>query len=160
MSGSALVVVDLQRWIVDSPWAPISGTSVVAACERLQSDFARSHVVLVRHLRSGEIDAVENRLVPEQHERHVVIKNELDAFAGTELDDHLRGLGVARVVIAGLATTHGVRATAESAVALGYDVAVVSDATAAVTVDEHEDALQLLAARGARVTTVDELLLG
>jgi nicotinamidase-related amidase len=162
---SALVLVDLQRWIVDMPWAPASGQDVVETCVRLRDGFSQSDpraVVLVRYLRAdgqdGGATAPANRLVPEFAPRpveHLVTKNGLDAFEGTELHEHLRELGVTRLVLAGLSTAHGVAATAATAVALGYQVVVMSDATASVSAAEHASALDRLAGLGVRIDSVE-----
>ena len=50
----------------------------------------------------------------------------------TELDATLRGRGVRRVVICGLATDYCVKATALDAIRLGYQTTVLADAIAAV----------------------------
>jgi nicotinamidase-related amidase len=87
-----------------------------------------------------------------------VTKNGLDAFDGTDLGEHLRGLGVTRLVLAGLSTAHGVASTAATAVALGYEVVVASDATASVSVAEHTAALDQLAGLGVRISPVEDAL--
>lgn len=155
---TALVLVDLQHWIVDMPWAPTTGTDVVEACARLRESFAAADpqsVVLVRYLRAdgrdGGAAAPANHIVPALAPRpaeHLLTKNGLDAFEGTDLHEHLRGLGITRLVIAGLSTAHGVAATATRAVALGYQVVVASDATASVSLAEHTSALHRLGELG------------
>jgi nicotinamidase/pyrazinamidase len=50
----------------------------------------------------------------------------------TELDGRLRGRGVSRVVVCGLATDYCVNATALDAIALGYETFFLEDAVAAV----------------------------
>jgi len=50
----------------------------------------------------------------------------------TELDGLLRGLGVERVVVCGLATDYCVNATALDAIELGYETFFLEDAVAAV----------------------------
>lgn len=50
----------------------------------------------------------------------------------TELETLLRERGIGRVVVAGLATDHCVRATALDAVAAGFQTSVLTDAIAAV----------------------------
>ncbi|MEU3840455.1 cysteine hydrolase [Streptomyces sp. NPDC028635] len=164
---TALVLIDLQRWIVDMPWQPISGDAVADACGRLRehaADTGSSTVVLVRYVRAdgadGGVGAAPNQLVPACAPRagdHVVTKNGLDAFEGTDLDGILRREGVTEVVVAGLSTAHGVAATAATAVRLGYDVVVVSDATASVSEAQHREALDRLAASGARTTLLADL---
>ncbi|MGI8648291.1 MAG: hypothetical protein DLM55_04485 [Acidimicrobiales bacterium] len=80
---TALVLVDLQHWIVAMPWAPIGGIGVVEACIRLRDGFAEAEapVVLVRYLRANSSDgggaAESNRLVPALEPRpgeHLVTK--------------------------------------------------------------------------------------
>ncbi|MFJ5925410.1 cysteine hydrolase family protein [Kitasatospora sp. NPDC092948] len=160
MSGArtALVLIDLQHWIVGMPWAPTGGSAVVAACAALRESFAAADpesVVLVRYLRAdgrdGGAGAPANQLVPALAPRpgeHLVTKHGLDAFEGTDLHARLQGLGVTRVVVAGLSTAHGVAATAARAVALGYETVVAEDATASQSAAEHRHALARLAGLG------------
>jgi nicotinamidase/pyrazinamidase len=56
-------------------------------------------------------------------------------FAGTDLANRLRRLGVRRVVVTGLATDYCVRATAVEAIEHGFEAAVVTDAIRAVDVE-------------------------
>jgi nicotinamidase-related amidase len=164
----ALVLIDLQRWIVDMPWAPIGGGAVVDACVRLREGFdasGRHPVVLVRHLRAdgadGGADAAANLLVPELRtgpQDRVFSKDALDAFEGTGLDGYLRELGVTGLVLAGLAAAHGVAATATTAVALGYDVVVAHDATAGVSEGDYKAALDRLAGLGVRIEPAARLI--
>lgn len=159
---TALVRVDLQRWIVDTEWEPAGGEEVVAACGRLREHFTT--VVLVRYVRAdgadGGISADANRLVPGAGPRagdHVVTKHGLDAFEGTELAGVLRRERITEVVVAGLSTAHGVAATATTALRLGHGVVVVEDATASPDTARHREALDRLTALGARTARVAEL---
>ncbi|MFI9823041.1 cysteine hydrolase family protein [Streptomyces sp. NPDC052013] len=165
---TALVLIDLQRWIVDMPWQPVDGTTVVAACGRLREHFtadAASTVVLVRHVSAdgadGGVSAPRNQLVPECAPRdgdHLVTKTALDAFEDTGLHEMLRGEDVTDLVVAGLSTAHGVAATAATALRLGYGVTVADDATASVDEAQHRTALQQLTALGARTARVADLV--
>lgn len=164
---TALVLVDLQHWIVEMALAPISGRAVADAAARLRDGFAAAGapVVLVRYLRSdggdGGAAAAPNQFVPQvaaRADEHTVTKSGLDAFEGTDLDRHLRTLGVDTVVLAGISTAHGVGATAATAVRSGYVVAVVADATASVSDQEHTYALDRVAAAGAKVCAVADLV--
>lgn len=165
---TALVLVDLQRWIVDMPWQPIAGDAVTDACGRLREHFANSgssSVVLVRYVREDGADggtgAPGNQLVSGFEPRtgeHLVTKHGLDAFEGTGLHKLLRGAGVTDVVVAGLSTAHGVASTAATALRLGYGVIVVSDATASVDEAQHRQALDRLTALGAGTAVVADLV--
>lgn len=167
MTGArtALVLVDLQTWIVEMPWEPRIGADVIAACSRLRAAFdeAGAPVVHVRYHAAGDngADAPENRIVEPLRPRDgevLITKNGLDAFEATDLDTHLSRLEVGQLVFAGLSTAHGVAATAETAVALGYGVAVASGATASVSAREHTNTLHRLATLGARIHEGEEAL--
>ncbi|MFZ5493003.1 MAG: isochorismatase family protein [Pseudomonadota bacterium] len=75
------------------------------------------------------------------------------AGRATELDALLRGRGVTRVVVVGLATDYCVRETALDALRLGYRVVVLRDAVRAVDLSpgDGERALAELAAAGAEL---------
>ncbi|HEX5148807.1 MAG TPA: isochorismatase family protein [Candidatus Limnocylindrales bacterium] len=68
----------------------------------------------------------------------------------TELESHLRTAGVEMVAVVGLATDYCVRATALDALRLGFDTAVLTDAVAAVDLQEGDGdrALEELRAAG------------
>ncbi len=76
-------------------------------------------------------------------------------FAGTSLERDLNENGVKRVFVAGLATDYCVKATALDAKAAGFDVVVLSDASAAVNVNPGDEkrALEELPEAGVVVTT-------
>ena len=71
----------------------------------------------------------------------------------TELDGILRGGGVRRVVVAGLATDYCVKATALDATRLGYETFLLTDAIAAVDLARGDGARALdeMAAAGVRM---------
>ncbi|HET6498384.1 MAG TPA: bifunctional nicotinamidase/pyrazinamidase [Coriobacteriia bacterium] len=103
--------------------------------------------------------------------RHVVRKGSdpgVDSYSGFFDNDHrsatgleslLRGLGVARVVLLGLATDYCVKYTALDGAALGFEVVVVSDGCRAVDLarGDGERALAEMAASGARIVTSGEV---
>ncbi|WP_371476869.1 cysteine hydrolase family protein [Kitasatospora sp. NBC_00315] len=169
---TALVVVDLQQWITAMPWEPRDGAAVIAASARLRAALTgadapqpRALYVAVRHLRAdggdGGSHAPANALHPQAApgpDDLLVTKNELDAFEGTALRESLDRLGVTDLVLAGLSTAHGVAATARTAVAAGYRVTVVSDATASTSHTEHDRTLAALDTLGVRIRTVESVL--
>jgi nicotinamidase/pyrazinamidase len=81
-------------------------------------------------------------------------------FAATELESDLRRRGVQRVFVAGLATDYCVKATALDAKRLGFEVYVITDASAAVNVrpDDERRALDELKAAGVGLILSRELL--
>jgi len=77
----------------------------------------------------------------------------------TELHALLRGQGIERVVVVGLATDYCVKATAIDAVRLGYDTDLLTDAIAAVDIAPGDGtrALDEMAAAGVRLTDHDAM---
>jgi NAD+ synthetase len=70
-------------------------------------------------------------------------------FDGTDLAEYLRGRGVERVVVAGVATDYCVRATALDAIAAGFTTTVLTDAVAAVDLSQGDGARALADVRAA-----------
>jgi ureidoacrylate peracid hydrolase len=88
----------------------------------------------------------------------VFSKNRYDAFAGTGLDAHLRGLKRDTLVIAGLTTECCVESTARDAFERDYHVFIARDAVAAYTPDLHEAALKALELNCAILVGSDEIM--
>jgi len=74
-------------------------------------------------------------------------------FQGTDLAAQLRGLGVRRVVVGGLATDYCVRATVLDALAAGFGAVVLSDAVRAVELrpGDASQAVADMSAQGAQI---------
>ena len=88
---------------------------------------------------------------------YTIIKPRWSAFFQTELDLILRRLGVRTVILAGTATPNCVRTTAYDALALDYNVVLLSDGTASRTEDIQRANMEDMAAVGAHVMSVAEL---
>ena len=75
-------------------------------------------------------------------------------FQGTNLAEQLRARGVTDVAVAGLATDYCVKATALDALAAGFGVTVLANASRAVEVQpgDGQRALEELAVKGVRVS--------
>jgi nicotinamidase-related amidase len=67
-----------------------------------------------------------------------------DAFYETGLDQHLRSLGVDRVVMTGLHTNMCVRHSSATGFFNGYEIVVPQDCVDAFSADEHERGLDYL----------------
>ena len=169
---AALVVVDLQAGTAAGGFAdPIGG--VVANAARLADAFRERElpIALVRAtgLPSGRTTHGGGaRELPEQWSAPldalpagpgdlVVTKTGWSAFAGTTLDAQLRELGVATVVVVGVATTFGIESTVRSAYDLGYDVVVVTDAITDMSRELHDDAITRRLPIMARLATTNDL---
>ncbi len=153
---TALLVVDLQKGIVGLPTAhPIA--DVVSHATKLTDAFRRHDlpVVLInvdggapgraeQSRRVSEFPAGWTDLIPElnrQPSDHLVTKRTWGAFTNTDLERHLRQLGVTQVVIAGVATSVGVESTARYANELGFNVTLAVDAMTDMNAEAHHNSL-------------------
>jgi ureidoacrylate peracid hydrolase len=93
--------------------------------------------------RAGEPGADFYGPTPEPGER-VIDKTRYSGFYGTDLDSHLKALGVDTVVACGLTTECCVDSTVRDAFHLDYHVFVAEDACAAYEADIHQGALKIL----------------
>jgi nicotinamidase-related amidase len=137
----ALLIIDVQQGLAlpglgerNNPQAEANMQSLLAAWRARQQP-----VVHIRHC-STEADsplrpelpgnAFKNEVQPLAGE--VVFEKSVNsAFVGTGLERHLRQAGIRQLVIVGLTTDHCVSASTRSASDLGFDVTLISDATAA-----------------------------
>jgi len=179
----ALAIIDMQKDFVlpDSPCC-ISGThSIVPNVERVLAYFRKKNLPvfhIVREYRedgsdiekfrfkefvNGKKCAVPNtvgceiikELKPVDGEYRIV-KNRFSGFMNTELDLILRRLGITDLVVTGTQYPNCVRATVFDAIALGYDVTVITDATSAATKEIEDANIVDLKNVGVRCISTDE----
>jgi nicotinamidase-related amidase len=149
---TALILIDLQKGIVSFPLVH-PAVEVVKKASALADAF-RSHglpVVLVnvagrapgrteQARGGGDFPAGWTDLVPELNQQptdHSVTKHTPGAFTKTGLEEHLRGLGVTQVVLAGISTSNGVESTARQAYECAFHVTLAIDAMTDQTMDSH-----------------------
>jgi nicotinamidase-related amidase len=170
---SALVVIDLQKGIVDAPVIH-STDEILARSSNLAGAFRRRGlpVVLVNVAGGAPGRTEANRsgftpppgwtdLVDEldvQPEDHLVTKHRRSAFAGTSLHDHLQQLGVTQVVLSGISTTSGVESTARAAYDHGYNVVLVIDAMTDLDPDAHRNSVERIFPKLGETATTGEIL--
>lgn len=82
-------------------------------------------------------------LVPLRDEL-VLTKSTASFFVDTPLEIRLRARGIATLVLAGVATEHGIEFTARHAGALGFYVVVAADACGTFDLQAHENSLRYL----------------
>ncbi len=170
---TALIVIDLQKGIVTFPTVhPID--AVIGNAVALADAF-RSHglpVVLVnvdggapgraeQARRLGDMPADWADLIPElnrQPEDHVVTKRTWGAFTKTDLEAHLKSLGVTQVVIAGVATSAGAESTARQAHELGFNVTLAIDAMTDMNMDAHINSITRIFPRLGETGTTEEIV--
>lgn len=171
---SALIVIDLQKGIVEVPAVhPVA--EIIGRAARLARAFrARGLPVVLVNVTGGAPGRTDFRrpgftypdgwtdLVPDlgRHpDDHLVSKQRLGAFIGTDLDGYLRQRGVTQVFLAGVATSLGVESTARSAFDLGYNVVLVSDAMTDRSVEAHQACVERIFPRLGEIETADNVLL-
>ena len=86
----------------------------------------------------------------------IVTKRRVSAFAGSDLDVLLRGLGAGTLVLAGIATSGVVLSTLRQAADLDYRLAVLADACADRDDEVHRVLVDKVFPRQALVTSTDE----
>jgi nicotinamidase-related amidase len=171
----ALVVIDLQKGIVDSLEAD-TVDAVVQRAATLASGFRRHGrpVVLVNvtgrapgRVEAGRSGAATQlppgwaELIDEldvQPDDHLISKRRRSAFHDTGLDTLLRDLGVTQVVLAGISTSSGVESTARSASDHGYHVVLATDAMADPDADAHRNSIRRIFPKLGETATTAEIL--
>ncbi len=170
---TALIVVDLQKGIVASPFLHPIGDVVTRA--RLLADAFRQRdlpVVLVNvaggapgrteRQRSHEPHAAGwTDIIPEMDQRPGdigVTKRTWGAFAGTDLESQLKARGVTQVVVIGVATGTGVEATARQAYEQGFNVTLAVDAMTDVRPEAHDYSIANVFPRLGETGTTQDLI--
>lgn len=125
------------------PAARDSGVPVVYANDAHRPEDFELEVWGEHAMRGTEGAAVVPELEPEDCD-YVFEKRFYDAFYETGLEQHLRSLGVDRVVMTGVHTNMCVRHSSATAFFNGYDIAVPEDAVDAFTEEEHQNGLEYL----------------
>ena len=153
---TALIVVDLQKGIINSPFIhPVAGV-IERTCALLDAFRKRSLPVVLVNVAGGAPGRTAQPrrhstlpegfadLIPEldrQRTDIVVTKRTWGAFANTDLEAQLKAKGATQVVIAGVATGTGVEATARQAYEQGFNVTLAIDAMTDVRPGAHEYSL-------------------
>lgn len=142
MANRALVLIDLQNdYFPDGKW-PLVGIEAAADQAARVLSAARAAGDLVVHVRheqpeadapffvAGTTGAQTHAKVAALPGEAVVVKNEVNAFKGTDLKEVLDGAGVTRITLVGAMSHMCVDAATRAASDLGYQVTVVHDACA------------------------------
>jgi nicotinamidase-related amidase len=160
MSGTALIVIDVQRGIVGGPMP--GRDAFLSRVARLQDRARRAGVpvIHVQHeddeLRRGSEPWQIHPAVAPLADEPVIPKRECDSFFETPLASELSAVGANRLVLCGCMTEWCVATSSRRAVELGYDVTLVADGhatwdyeekTAAQLINEVNESLRGLGAQ-------------
>jgi nicotinamidase-related amidase len=177
---TALILVDLQNFTVDMATVPLSGRQVLDNSTRL-AKACRDAGIAVVLVRVGHEDhsvpslrpvtdapfsgfqfppgakEIAADLGPEPQDI-IIDKYNWGAFYGTNMDVHLRRRGIKTLIVGGLVINIGVDTTMRHAHERGYDQILVTDATAAMSIEEYDYTLRFVAPRLSRVRTSGEII--
>ena len=181
---ATFLLIDMQNGFIDgaSPLCIAGAAATVPTCARAL-EAARAHGVPVYHVRrtyaadGSDVETVRWKawaeggrplspadpisldcppeLAPAPGEP-VVVKPSWSAFFGTDLDALLRARGIGTIVLAGTTTPNCVRSTAYDGLALGFNVAVLRDATSSRSPEAQEANLADMEAAGIQLIHTDD----
>lgn len=171
---TALIVVDLQKGIVTYPVAHSIEQVIDRSRALIEAFRARGLPVVLVNVTGGAPGRTERPqrdmsalpadfadLVPElglQRSDILVTKQSWGAFAGTDLDQRLKALGVTQVVICGIATATGVEATARQAYENGFNVTLAIDAMTDTRPEAHDYSIRNVFPRLGETGCTDDIL--
>ena len=140
MGRTALLVIDVQKGLDDPCWGKRNNPQAESNIASLLSAWREHHlpVIHVRHCsvlansplrpeRPGNAFKEQARPLPGEKQFDKTVNS---AFIGTGLEQYLRGQDISSLVIVGLTTDHCVSASTRTASDLGFQVTLISDATA------------------------------
>jgi nicotinamidase-related amidase len=182
--ASALLVLDIQKIILDGTAAPPSAAEKEAFLSRnarliaaargagmrviyVRNGFRRGYPEVNGRNKSFELirrtdrfpdDADGSQIHPAvapHADDVVIVKHRVNAFFGTELDMVLRSNGIETLVLAGLATSRVVLSTLRYAADADYGIIVAHDCCSDSDPDVHEILIKKVFVRAATVVTSD-----
>ena len=89
---------------------------------------------------------------------HVVIKRRDSVFQDTEVEVWLRSLGIDSIIFSGIDTSICVESSLRDAFNHGYDIVLISDATASNNLDHYNSTLDNIRNYYGLVMNIDELI--
>ena len=138
--NTALIVIDVQNGFDDRVWGRRNNPGAEKNIARLLRAWrnAGMPVVYVKHmsddpespLRPGQEGNEIKKIVQPLRDETIIRKKVNNAFIGTDLETYLRRIGCQGIVLVGLTTDHCISSTARMGADLGFEVSIVSDATA------------------------------
>ena len=187
LQRTALIMIDMQNGFIkpNSPFYVAGAEATVPACARLLSAARKANLEVI-HVRrkyapdGHDVESVRydawlaggrplslaaddpasldcpDLLTPADGDR-VLVKPSFSAFFGTPLHSVLKKADVSSIVLIGTSTPNCIRATCYDAIALGYSVTVVSDATSSPTPEIQQANLADLVRLGVKVVDSEEL---
>jgi nicotinamidase-related amidase len=170
---TALIVVDLQKGLINSPFIHPIAAVIERTCALLDAFRQRDLPVVLVNVAGGAPGRTEQPrhfstrpegfcdLIPEldrQTSDIVVTKRTWGAFASTDLQAQLKANRVTQVVVTGVATGTGVEATARQAYELGFNVTLALDAMTDARPEAHAYSLASVFPRLGEMGSTQDIL--
>ena len=142
MQKAALLVIDVQKAFDDSAWGKRNNLNAENNISTLIEFWRKKQRTVIHVHHSAAPEIIESRFHPSRvgHQAKPEgepLNNEViftkivnSAFIGTELENHLREHKVEELVVVGLTTDHCISTSVRMAANLGFQVTLISDATA------------------------------
>jgi ureidoacrylate peracid hydrolase len=106
---------------------------------------------------SGTWDAdIVDDLKPHENEDHIIIKRRDSAFHDTEIEVWLKSIGADTLIFCGIDTSISVESSLRDAFNIGYDVILISDATASNNKKHYESTLENVKEYYGLVMSIDQ----
>jgi len=170
----ALIVVDLQKGLLEAPTKPYPVEQVVLRSARLAEAF-RAHGLPVALVNvdggapgrteaghsGGERPADWSELAEPldlQPGDIQVTKQRWNAFHDTSLHAELAQRGATQVIVTGVATSIGVESTARAAYDLGYHVVLATDAITDIDAAAHANSIEHIFPKLGETGSVERIL--
>lgn len=141
MSEAALLIIDVQKGLDEPSLGRRNNPEAESNMALLLSQWRKQQrpVVHIRHCSTEPNSTLRPELPGSEFKDEVAplpeetqfSKTVNSAFIGTELEEFLRTNNISSLVVVGLTTDHCVSTSVRMAENLGFDVTLVSDATAA-----------------------------
>lgn len=174
---TALVLVDLQNGVVSRETKPYTAGEVIERSRTLAEAFRarEARVVYVRVLMNDflapqsdeatnlpkDIPASASEIAKSagmQSGDLLITKRHWGAFAGTDLEQQLRGRGIGTIVLAGIATNFGVESTLRQGTGLGFHFITVEDACSTFSPEMQDFAFKMIFPRLSHVRTTQQVV--
>lgn len=148
MHTKALLIVDVQNAFFDSKWGERNNPNAEENIRKVLDVYREKgwEVIHIQHksdkqesvfYHEGEGFAIKEIVAPLKDEK-VFTKYVNSAFIGTDLNEYLQNIQAKHVAITGLTTPHCVSTTTRMSGNFGYDTYLLSDATAAFELFDHD----------------------
>ncbi len=151
MKAAALLVIDVQKAFDDPSWGNRNNSDAESKIAVLLTEWRKRNlpIIHVRHCSVGPNSPLhpehpgneckdEARPLPEEKQFNKSVNS---AFIGTGLEKHLHENDISSLVVVGLTTDHCVSTTTRMAANLGFNVTLISDATATFDRESYDGVL-------------------